>query len=83
MRHDMSRSSATDNISDQRRRPPTPSIDAALAAIGRLEAVADARELMAPFAEHHGKDAVEACLDWPPPNGMLADDSERIGRWQS
>jgi len=51
--------------------------------IGRLETVADARELMAPFAEHHRKDAVEACLDWPSPNGMLADDSGRIGRWQS
>ena len=31
--------------------------------IGRLETVADARELMAPFVEHHRKDAVEACLD--------------------
>jgi hypothetical protein len=49
----------------------------------RLEAVVDVRELMTPFPEHHGKDAVGACLDWPSPNGMLADDSERIGRWQS
>jgi hypothetical protein len=72
-----------DHSSDQRRPLPNASIDAASAAIGRLEAVADARELMAPFAQHHGKDAVEAWLDWPSPNGMLADDSERIGRWQS
>jgi Domain of unknown function (DUF4158) len=56
---------------------PNASIDAALAAIGRLETVADARELMAPFAEHHGKDAVEACLDWPSPNGMLPSSSAK------
>jgi len=83
MRHDTSRPSAAANSSDQRRPLPNASIDAALAATGRLETVADARELMAPFAEHHGKDAVEACLDWPSPKGMLANDSGRIGRWQS
>jgi hypothetical protein len=83
MRRDTSRPSATANSRDQRRPLPNASIDAVLAAIGRLETVADARELMAPFAEHHGKDAVEACLDWPSPNGMLADDGGRIGRWRS
>jgi hypothetical protein len=80
MRHDTSRPSAAANSSDQRRPLHNASIDAALAVIGRLETVADARELMAPFAEHHRKDAAEACLDWPSPSGMLAVASGRISR---
>lgn len=64
------------------RRLPNASIDAAL---GDRSAGNGGRRagVMAPFAEHHGKDAVGACLDRPSPNGMLGDASGRIGRWRS